>query len=314
MEGLEIPSVPIGFRSSAGTIRLAVGPNGEARLLLPLAGAERVSGIDVGSALAVTVSTFMLGERAQRYLDLVCLSRDLEHVFGEVVDEILSRVTATEGCIDAVRTTLHDFRSLLAERPSIEIERSRVVGLVAELLLLNRVLDVSPSGWQSWRGPTGDRHDFRTAGLSLEVKASMRSGSASVSINGLEQLEAPAGGTLHLAHFILEPVSGGLLTVAGLGERALARSNNPAGLRELLAAIGCTDVRGEEWNRQAFRIESEKLYKVEGSFPRIVPSSFQHARAPAGVAEVNYNVDLSLASSCLCSPAEFQILVQGLAR
>lgn len=306
--------MPLETSTGAGSIRLSVGPNGEARLLLPLTAQEIPAGIDAGGALAITLSSFVHRGRAQRFLDLTCLSDELEQVFAEVVDEIVARVSGGVGSVEATRTTLDDFRALLAGRPSYEIERSRVAGLVAEMVILNRLLDVSPSAWRTWRGPAGDRHDFRAAENSLEVKASLRAGSVAITINGLQQLEPPSGGALHLAHFILEPVSGGLLTVAGLGGRALAQADDPAGLRDLLAGIGCPDVQNEAWNRHAFRVEKESLYSVEGDFPRIVPSSFIGFEAPAGVADVTYRIDLSIASSFLCPPDKLQQLVRTFAQ
>lgn len=311
--GLEVPSIPLGT-AAAGPIRLAVGPESQARLLLPLAGQERSEGIDAGGALSVTVSSFMVGGQAHRFLDLMCLSIELEPVFGEVVDEIVSRVSTGVGCIEAARTTLDDFRTLLTTTPSEQIDRSRIAGLVAELVVLNRLLDVSASAWRAWRGPAGDRHDFRAVDSSLEVKASLRAGSVAITINGLEQLEPPSGGTLHLAHFILEPVSGGLLTIAGLGGRALAQADDPAGLRALLAGIGCPDVQSNAWNRDAFRSESESLYRVEGDFPRVVPSRFPGGNAPAGVGELTYRVDLSFASGFKCPPDELGKLLWTLSQ
>jgi hypothetical protein len=109
------------------------------------------------------------------------------------------------------------------------MDRSRVVGLVAEMVVLNRLLDMSPSAWRCWRGLVGDRHDFRARDVSLETKTSLGAGSREVTINGIDQLEPPAGGSLHLAHLVLEAVEGGLLTVASLGDRALLQADDPRG-------------------------------------------------------------------------------------
>ncbi len=233
----------------------------------------------------------------------MCLSVELEPVFSEVVDEIVKRVSEGAGCIEAARATVVDFRTLLEHEVSDQVDRSRIAGLVGELIILNRLLDMSPIAWRSWRGPAGDRHDFRAANTSLEVKASQRAGSVIVTINGLDQLEPPSGGSLHLAHFILEPVSGGLLTIAGLGERALARADDPAGLRLLFAGLGCLDVRDSKWNQHSFRVEGESIYRVDGEFPRIVPSGFSSGISPAGIMDVTYLIDLSFALGCKCLPS-----------
>lgn len=308
--GLEIPSMPLSTGTAAGPIRLAVGPTGEPRLLLPLVAEERPVRIDAGSALAVTVSSFTQRGRAYRFLDITCLSAELETVFGEVVDEIVARVSKGIDSIAAARTTLDDFRSLLAQTPSDRIERGRVAGLVAELVVLNRLLDLSVLAWRSWRGPAGDRHDFRSGDTSLEVKASMRTGPGTITVNGLHQFEPPSGGTLHLAHFTLEPVSGGLLTVSGLGRRAFALADDPSGLRDLLVCIGCPDVDADPWNRDSFRIEAEGIYRIEADFPCIVPSAFAGGNAPAGVSELTYRIDLSVASAHKCLVGEFDRLLQ----
>lgn len=314
VDGLEIPSLPLAIQTAAGPVRLAVGPGGEARLLLPLTVEERFAGIGAGSALAVTEASLMHAGRVLRFLDITCLSHELEPVFGEVVDEVVARVSNGIGGIEAVRATLDDFRALLTVLPSGQVERSRVAGLVAELIVLNRLLDLSASAWRVWRGPTGDRHDFRVADESLEVKASLRAGSMTVMIHSLEQLEPASGGSLHLAHFVLEPVSGGLLTIADLGGRALAQADDPAGLRELLVAVGCPDVHGDAWNRDAFRMESESLYRVEGGFPRIVPSGLKDGTPPLGVSKVAYVVDLSVASAWKCPVGESGRLLRVFAR
>lgn len=313
-EGQDVPSLRLNAATSKGqALRLAVGPRGEPRLLLPLEAHERYAGAEPGGALTMQVVSLALGGRTHRFLDLMCNSVDLETVFGEVVDEIVARVSDGVGCINATQATLEDFRTLLSAKAPDQIDRNRIVGLVGELIVLNRLLDITPSAWRAWRGPGGDRHDFRNGQVSLEVKASLRSGSA-IYIHGLEQLEVPSGGELRLIHFVLEPVAGGLLSVAGLGERALSRADDPSALRELLSSMGCQDVRSSEWNSEAFRFERESLYRVDQSFPRIVPSAFIERSSLAGISEVCYQIDLSCALASKRPGDEVQLLVEALAR
>lgn len=311
-DGLGIPSLPLGAITKAGPVRLAVGPGGEARLLVPLAAGEKIDALATGSALKIGLTTLMHGQRAIRFLDVICMSPDLEAVFGEVVDDIVRRLADRKDGVTAVAGALHDFRELLVPPAGSEMDRSRVVGLVAELVVLNRLLDISPSAWRCWRGPAGDRHDFRARDISLEVKASLGAGAREVTINGIDQLEPPAGGSLHLAHLVLEAVEGGLLTVASLGDRALLRADDPAGLRALLTAVGCTDVHNAAWNRFAFRAEAERLYRVGPGLPRIAPSSFVGGMIPAGIVDATYRIDLGHASDAECPPAEFDSLLQEL--
>ncbi|NAZ36789.1 PD-(D/E)XK motif protein [Rubellimicrobium sp. CFH 75288] len=307
-----VPSLPLGATTKAGPVRLAVGSAGEARLLVPLATGEKIGPFETGTALKIGVTSLTHGQRAIRFLDVICMSPDLEAVFGEVVDDIVRRLADRNDGVAAVAGALDDFRELLVSPAGTEVDRSRVVGLVAELIVLNRLLDISPSAWRCWRGPAGDRHDFRAGDVSLEVKASLGAGANQVTINGIDQLEPPSSGSLHLAHLVLEAVEGGLLTVASLGDRALLRADDPAGLRVLLEAVGCADVHDGAWNRFAFRTEAERLYRVGPDFPRIAPSGFVGGRIPAGVIDATYRIDLGHASDAECPPSEFVSLLQEL--
>ena len=299
---LGVPTIPTDVSTDAGRVRLAIGPNDEPRVLLPLERRESAPAIQESNALSISVSSFTSNGRILRFLDLICLSPDLEPVFGELVDEMLKRIARDESCGDALRSTIEDFRSLLMRAAAGRITRSMVAGLIAELLVLNRLLDRTPSAWKAWLGPTGDRHDFRAGNTSLEVKSSLRPSASRVAINSLDQLEIPTGGSLHLLRFVLEPVSDGMLNVSSLAGNALSKSDDPEKLTELLAAVGCSNVDGEAWNRYSFRYESEALYEVQPGFPRLVISMLTGGIAPRGVHEVAYHVDLSVADAFLCDP------------
>ena len=281
-------------------------------LLLPLARREAPASIDAGNALSVSVSSFNYKGTRLRFLDLICVSQDLETVFGEVVDEILARIRRGDSCVDAAQSTIEDFRALLTRAHATDVGTGRVAGLVAELLVLNRLLDRSPSAWRAWRGPVGDRHDFRVGDTSLEVKASLRSGTSAVTINGLGQLEAPSDGTLHLLRIVLEPVTGGVLSVASLARSAMSKAGEPARIETLLAAVGCSDADAEEWNRHSFRLESEHLYEIRPGFPRLTRAMLKNGFVPLGVHDVTYTIDLSGAEAFRCDAAAYRDLERRL--
>ena len=298
--GLEIPTIPTDVSTVGGAVRLAVGENGEPRLLLPLAHRETPASVDAGNALSVSVSSFSYKGSRLRFLDLICVCQDLETVFGEVVDEILARIGRGDSCVDAAQSTIEDFRALLMRAHATDVGTGRVAGLVAELLVLNRLLDRSPSAWRAWRGPAGDRHDFRVGDTSLEVKASLHSGTSGVTINGLGQLEVPIDGTLHLVHIVLEPVTGGILSLASLARSAMTKADEPPRIETLLAAAGCRDVDAEGWDRHSFRRESERLYEIRPGFPRLTHTMLKDDAVPRGVHDVTYTIDLSVAQPFLC--------------
>ena len=299
--GLKIPTVPSGVMCAAGPVRYALGDNGEARLLLPLLQGETLRGLPDAPSLRIRISTYVVGDRGVRFLDLTCIAHDLETVFADVVDEMVSRIRDGLGCVAAARSTIEDFRTLLLRPSRAGVGAAAVVGLVAELLVLNRLLDHSPSAWRAWRGPAGERHDFRCAGAALEVKATTRAGHSVITVNSMEQMEPPAGGSLHVLHITVEQAAAGLLSVAALGRAVLAKADQPDAVRELVSAVGCTNLDSEEWNRMNFQLECEQLYAVREGFPRLAPSMFKGGALPRGIERLRYQVDLSAASSFVCS-------------
>ena len=298
--GLEIPTIPAGVTTTAGPVRFAIGQSGEPRVLLPLAERESMPTVSGGLALSVSVSSFSHTGQILRFLDLACRSSDLETVFGEVVDEMLARIKGGDGCVDAARSTIEDFRALLLRGRSPEVDKRLIAGLVAELLVLNRLLKRSSSAWKAWCGPAGNRHDFRTGDTSLEVKASLRSDKSTITINGLEQLQVPTQGTLHLLRVVLESVNDGVLCVSDLGHGAMSLASDPERVLGLIFAAGCKDVDAEQWNCHRFRIESERLYEIRPGFPRLVMSMLTGGAVPHGVHGVTYQVDLSAADPFSC--------------
>ncbi|EJM85113.1 hypothetical protein PMI34_04364 [Pseudomonas sp. GM74] len=295
----EIRTIPTDVITPAGRVRLALGPNEEPRVLLPLSERETLSRSGTADALSLTVSCFTHKGHSVRFIDLVCLSRELDTVFAEFVDEMLARVATGVSCISAIESTFEDFRSLLMQSNEKEVTPNIVVGLVGELLILNRLLDLCAAGWRAWSGPSGDRHDFRRGSVSLEIKSTARAGNPTIVINGLDQLELPGDGSLHLLHLVLEPIFGGSLSICGLATSALKKADEPNELRSLLAAIGCEDFDKPRWNRHSFRIQSESLYEVRDGFPRLTSSMLSTGVVHAGVSSITYAVDLSFASHFL---------------
>lgn len=297
--GLSIPTKPVGVNAPAGAIRIALGDLGEARLLVPLADNEDPDGIIGAPALSISVTQLDEHLKTRRFLDLVCRVSKLEVVFAEVVDQIIGRIGGGASCTDAVHSTIDEFRALLTSRGTADAPREKVAGLLGELLLLDDLLQRSPEGWKAWRGPEGARHDFVMGTMAFEVKVTMKKGKSTITVNGLEQLCEPAGGDLFLQHYELEAAANGPLSIRSLGELVLQRASDPTRVVELIAAVGCPSVDDDAWNTVSFRLEGDRVYRVDHGFPRIISSSFIDGKAPAGVSALSYCVDLSAASSHL---------------
>nr|WP_244548509.1 PD-(D/E)XK motif protein [Bosea vaviloviae] len=292
--GLEIPSIDTGIETGFGRVRLALGSAGELRLLLPVRQSERIADIPANQSLHIGVSTYLLNGTPIRYLDIVCLNAALDGAFADVCAEIIRRISDGAAPTEASLTTLDDFRSLLIV-PSAEVTSQEMRGLIAELVMLRRLLNLDPRAWRLWRGPLMERHDFRGGSFAIEVKSSARVAGRSVTISSIDQLVAPVEGALHLYLLQLEEAAGTDLSISRLAAESISMASDPQQIRDLLAALGCADPDARAWNRASFRIEGEHQYAVDAAFPRIVPESFIAEAVPEGVVSLSYTIDLAAA-------------------
>lgn len=296
----EVPSLLAGVGADAGPVRFALGQHGEGRLLLPLSASERVPRIPETPTLRIVDDIYHFGPEKWRFLDLTCLVLELDGVFGEVADEIVRRISDGHGALEASVKTLGEFRLLLVPRTTKVADRE-IVGLVGELLLLEELLALDMRACDLWRGPFGERHDFRAGTLAVEVKTSSRAGNEIMHISSIDQLLEPADGELCVSRYTLEQSTGGTLSVGSLFARISGKTGDPLQLRDLLARMGCQDPNSPDWNSQTFDVEETRTYLVSERFPRLVPSSLSTGSLPAGVDCVTYDVELGAARDCLLS-------------
>lgn len=308
---LGVPSLPLETRTPAGPVRLAIGADEEARLLVPVLPGDPFPQISEARGLVLKDSVFQVSGRPVRFIDLVCKERQLDAVFKDVVAAVLARVEKKESAIQAVEGAISDFRNLLLSAGGREISSARAIGLLAELTLLERLLMKNKSAWRAWTGPSGGRHDFRAGPLAIEVKASLRTQSKTIQISALDQLAEPDGGKLFLFHRVFEEDAGGALTVPTIVSKLLARAADPQGFSELLSSAGYEAGSEDQWEEFRFSALSEDTYAVGPGFPRLVPADFESGELPVGVSHFRYRVDLAVAEDFRSSDEIFEKFLQS---
>jgi hypothetical protein len=189
---------------------------------------------------------------------------------------------------------------------------SELAGLLAELLVLVEIVERDPHRSVAvWMGPDGARHDFRRADAAIEVKATLSHTGREAGINGIDQLEAPAGGSLALAWYRLERVEDGPLSIFGLADRIIAAGAPPEQLYGLLERAGSPPSLREAHDAIRFDLRERGFFAVDDGFPRIVTDSFDGG-PPAGVDDLRYVVTLPPAQDAL-SEAETEELLRRMA-
>lgn len=305
---LEVPSRATAVTTGYGQVRIAIGSQGEPRLLVPV-GRPASGTTTAGSRnLLLARSSFRSAGKLEHFIDIILRNPRLTRVFTELVEEILKRLESGEGPETAVHGTIQDFRNLLARTPEGEVPVTKIGGLVGELVILERMTATRPEALDGWTGPTGQRHDFRRRDVAIEVKTSLRSDATRVTVHGPEQLLPPSDGRLNLAHVRLEPVDGGALSVAELHRAIIKHGTDELALDERMAELGCRDPQSEEWNTTRFALEGVDIYKVTAGFPSITPASFPSGALPAGIVTLTYEVDLAAARKYLLDQAQKEAL------
>ncbi|MFB7502864.1 PD-(D/E)XK motif protein, partial [Streptomyces broussonetiae] len=151
------------------------------------------------------------------------------------------------------------------------------------------------SAHRIWRGPEGHPHDFVAGKTAVEVKTSGTTGGRKPRIHGLDQLDAPPGGTLCLAWFRLEAPG---TSDSGLGflellEKTLHSCDDESALLEMLAASGYRRVDADKYQSIRFVVTEERWYEVGSEFPRLTTRTLDDAGVPVSVLDVEYTIDLS---------------------
>jgi hypothetical protein len=307
---LGVPSLVVDVEVRAGPVRLAIGTEHEARLLVPLMPGERFPAVDDTNGLELRDSVLLQRGLPVRFIDLTCRGERLEAVFEKVVADIIRRLGAGGEPACGIEEAITDFRSLLVganrDRPTLEV----ALGLLGELVILNRLLAVRNDAWELWLGPTGARHDFRGGGRAIEVKTSLRAQSRTIEVSAIDQLMAPQDGSLHLAHLDLEFDAAGALSIPGEAERAQRIASDPGAVADRLAMVGYVPELANDWTAFRFGMLSTEFYSVADGFPRLTPASFAEDPLPAGVSHFRYRVDLDFASGFRVAPASVDGLLE----
>lgn len=272
----------------AGPLYAALDASNEPHLLIPVPNGTPAREDTKSAAVTITRSERIVqGDRLQ-FIDIACHEQSLVDLFGRLTAEVVGLVRdETDSYLTAAYLVLDRWRQLLGQRRA-GISRDELLGLFAELVVLERTVSGDPSRRiDHWHGPERDRHDFRRSGLAVEVKATAAREGVLVSIHGVEQLDIDPGCRLALAVLSLEEHEEGR-TVDDVVRSIAAMGADETGLMALAQSTGWRPTAHTE----RFRVRHERWYEVDDDFPKITPATFG-GTVPPGVLHITYSVDLS---------------------
>lgn len=148
---------------------LAVDDRGRRHLLVDASGAEvgRVL-ISTHGLKAETTEISVEGGPMGVWADIMCVDSSLNQTFVAVAADLVAATAVARTALEAVERTLRTWRWFwgLDTNP---LSEAASLGLFGELWFLDRWAPF-PAAINAWHGPTGVRHDFSSASVSVEVK------------------------------------------------------------------------------------------------------------------------------------------------
>jgi hypothetical protein len=307
-----IATLRLDLDAGYGPIRIAIGPDGEDRLLIPTEPGRRIPDSVSTDAVGVKVVQFVVEGRPRPFIEMICVDRNLQAPFRALVDDVLRRLRQGDPPERAVVDAVRQFRELLRQNREYSLEE--LVGLFGELHVLNELLALNPDAAGCWTGPLRQRHDFSSEAISAEVKSTLNRGGRKIHISSLEQLEPSAGRPLVLFHAILERSGTAGETVRDLVERASRLATDAAVIDRAMDGLNIVDWRtSARLAMDRFTVFRVEVFRVEGNFPSIVRASFLPGLPPPGVMNVEYALDLDLALSWRLPQADVPVILSQLA-
>lgn len=288
--GKELTSFPLGMACHGKPCRVAIDSKGTRHLLVP-AGDEDVSVDPRTAVLGTVVRRLSFGGPAVAYVDVSCAESDLFPEFDEVVSDVLEAMTGTPRPATAAVATIARWRRLFRSSLLRGLSRQAKIGLFAELTVLSSLVEADRTfPVDKWRGPLGEPHDFEGVLRCLEVKG-LSATSDSIVVHGLEQLNTHGGRPLDLLLLrVTEDPDG--RTVSDLVEQLRSTVVSRSALRARLSAAGWTE-HPDRPDLDSFTVEETRRIMIGPGIPRLVPSSLVTGSLPAGVMDLDYQVDLT---------------------
>ncbi|WP_339129549.1 PD-(D/E)XK motif protein [Streptomyces sp. f51] len=309
---LRVAQLP--FTTKGEPLTVAVDHDGHRHLLVPIHSHRKVRpGLD-GPVLRLRRRILEDEQTYQAYADLACLRDDLSDLFTELCVDVLGATDELpDNQIKALYRVLDRWKALFKTQGT-PLGPDQLAGLFGELVVLNRLLAEDPSAHRLWRGPDGHRHDFSAGAQAVEVKSTTSGEGRRPRIHGLDQLDAPEGGTLCLAWLRLQPATANHQGTAfvHMVDRALHLCDDEGALLELLADAGYHVVDSERYQDVRFAVREERWYRVGADFPGLTRATLESANLSVSALDVEYTIDLSGETPAPLSSDEVSQVIENL--
>lgn len=215
-------------------------------------------------------------------------------LFSTICADVVGAAALAEGgdALEQFLRRLDAWRQFLRDRRD-GMSRSETIGLIGELVVLERLLAADPGSFPVWQSPVDGLHDFDRSGHALEVKTGLGPSSV-ITISRLDQLDTAGVRRLDLLHVKLTESPGGrclrdmIAAISDvLPDDAARRSFSNALLRRGL-------VPGDETARNTPKVQVRDIdsYQVSDCFPRLIRPT-----VPLAITDATYRIEVRAISA-----------------
>ncbi|GAA1840594.1 hypothetical protein GCM10009772_17810 [Pseudonocardia alni subsp. carboxydivorans] len=281
-----------GVATSRGPVLVGVRDTGARHLLVPIDPRHTLQEDVDGRAVTLRRQELEDETSFRVYASLALVDDRLGDLFTALCAEALTRIDATpDRAVTALRKTLADWRSLLSGSRRT-LTPAELAGLYGELTVLLALLIRDPGAVAFWTGPFRSRQDFHRADIALEVKSTTSVESRSIRIHGVGQLDG-GDGRLLLTWLRLRTDRG--RSVPDLVDEVLQVADDEAAFLSALRECGYQASEREVYARRVFEVVEQRTFDVGPGFPRVTTAGLVGDATLAGLANIDYDVDLDSA-------------------
>ena len=208
-----------------------------------------------------------------------------------------------ERYFNAIKNRLNIWIEFLKNGDGKHLSLRKQIGVIGELLLLDKLKQYSPSeiAWMnSWKGPERHSKDFITQNIAFEIKAILNDEIA-VQISNIDQLDTTNIDKLVLSIFqFLEDSENGK-TINQFVDSIISNISCDKTLHLFLTKLGLSgyDLQDQKHYGLKFSLKNEHSFSVDSDFPRLVKGN-----VATEITSVKYKLDLSSLSSFKVDLAE----------
>jgi Putative PD-(D/E)XK family member, (DUF4420) len=217
--------------------------------------------------------------------------RDL---FSTICADVVAAAALTDRneALNQFLTRLDAWRQFLRDRRD-GLSRSETIGLVGELLVLERLLGANPRCLVSWQSPVDGLHDFLSSGRALEAKTGLGPSSV-ITISRLDQLDTSGLLRLDLLHVKLVETPDGrsLRDIIADVSSLLPDDSSRREFKNALLRRGLLPSDEIARGTPTVQLRTIDAYTVSDSFPRLIRS-----RLPVAIREATYTLEVRAISA-----------------